>query len=610
MAGVAVALAVARGGDAAEDPDAVVPLAPLVVSATRTPQEATMVSSSVSAVRLSSLAAAQVLDLSTALELVPGVSVATSGGTGAPNSVFVRGASSHQVLFFVDGVRMNDRSAAYYNFLGGAELAGLDRLEVLRGPQSTLYGSSALGGVILMETARSPGETSGVISAQAGSFGTFGAHVTGTGASGPVNVSASLSHLHTDNAEPNNAFEQWSGAARLDGRVTSQLQLGATVRTQHGDYQEPGSRFFPFPGTVLSDNTLATAYTEWSAPDSRLVSRLTYGRHARNYTFTDANDADTFGDSHTQNRRDVIDWQTAWKATPAFELVAGANAEWSRYTVDNWRTTDRVLAGYLSATARATASLTMNVGVRHDDFRSVGAATTGRAGLAWIFNERRTKVRTTIGTGFSAPGSDDVAGVPQWGQIGNPDLRPEKSVGWDLGVEQSFAAGRVTTAATFFQNRFRDLFDYDFNPETFAGQIVNRDRAETRGVELAVQARPQERVTLAGSYTWLEAFDRDTQARLIRRPRHTGDLDVRFQATRAVVVGVGAHVVGNRLDSTPEGTQRIEDYSTMRAYVNWAVRADLTLRARIENAWDEAYDDVAGYAALPRAVYGSVDWKF
>jgi vitamin B12 transporter len=595
----------AASAPAAEETDQVFPLDTLVISATRTPQEASSLLASVSAPSLSSLEDAQVRNLSGALDTLPGVSVATSGGAGGPASLFMRGASSHQVLFFVDGVRMNDRSTAYFNFLGGADLAGLDRLEVLRGPQSTLYGSSAMGGVILMESRRGRGETAGSLSANVGSFGTYGGSALVHGTSGAIDFAGSLTRWMTQNDRPQNDFDQWSGSARLEAKVTETLRVGTTLRAQRGDYQEPGSRFFAFPGRVESDNALATAFAEWITDDEDVVTRLTYGRHERDYSF-----ADSFGTSDSHNRRDVVDWQTAWKASPALELVGGVNAEWSRYTISGWRTTDRVLAGYLSATTHVAEKFILNAGVRHDDYHSAGAATTGRAGAAWLLSEKRTKLRVTMGTGFTAPGSDDRFGVPQWGQLGNPGLRPEKSTGWDAGIDQTFADERLTTSATYFENRFRDLFDYDFNPTTFAGQVVNRDRATTRGVELSAQARLHERVQLRGSYTWLDAFDRDTHARLIRRPRHVADLDARVQAARGILVGLGAHLVANRLDNTPTGTARIEDYTTLRAYVSCAVREDVTLRLRIENALDRQYDEVAGYAALPRAVHGSVEWRF
>ena len=147
-------------------------------------------------------------------------------------------------------------------------------------------------------------------------------------------------------------------------------------------------------------------------------------------------------------------------------------------------------------------------------------------------------------------------------------------------------------------------------PITFAGQVVNRARAETRGIELGAEARPTESVSLRGSYTWLEAFDRDTHERLIRRPKHTIDLEGNVRATQSLLLGVGAHFVIDRLDSTPTGNAPIDDYTTVRLYASYAVRADLTLSLRIENALDEEYDEVAGYAALPRAVFGSIDWTF
>ena len=571
-----------------------------VVSATRTPQDPKLSSSSVTLLPLADLQAAQTVDLRTALAQTPGVVVVSSGATGGQSSVFLRGANSDQTLFIVDGVRMNDRSTAYLNFLSGADLLGLERVEVLRGPQSTLYGSSAMGGVILLETAHGGGTPAGVAEATAGSFSTFDGAIAGKGGDASLGYSGSLARTTTANDRPNNDYKQWSYSTRLESQVAPAWLVGATLRGQQGDYEEPGSRLYASAGKVAADNHLVTAYGQWR-PGVDFNSRLTVAWHQREYSFAGA-----YGLSRSQNTRDIADWQNTWVASPQIEVVAGANAEQSRYTIDGASTDDHSRAGYLSTTAKPFQALVLTGGLRYDDYASAGGATTGRAGVAWLPTDG-TKLHATYGTGFEAPGSDDRYGVPQWGQLPSPGLRPEKSRGWDAGIDQTLANGHMTLSATYFHNRFSDLFDYaitDFT--TYQGRIINRSRATTQGAEFAADVRLGTGAGVRASYTYLEARDDVSGTRLLRRPRHAGDVDAHVLATKAWLIGAGLHVIADRIDSGgPLGS-----WTTARLYTSYAITSGLQLKLRVENALNKAYEEVLGYAALPRGVFGSVEWRF
>jgi vitamin B12 transporter len=571
-----------------------------VVSASRTPQDPRYTASAVSIVPLEQVKLAQLPTLGSVLAQEPGAIVYNNGGFGSLGTVLMRGANAHQTLFIVDGVRMNDRSSTFQNFLGGADLAGIDRIEVLRGPQSTLYGSSAMGGVVLIDTERGAGPTSGSVSATAGSFETYGAGASAKGAHGALSFSGSASYFETDNDRPQNGYERTAYSARLDYNATAALVVGATFRGQDSEYNEPGSRLFPYPGLVEFSNYLTSVYGEVKLGEA-FTSRLTLGSHVRDYVFNDA-----FGSYPLKNVREILDWQNTWDATDRVQVVAGANFENSRFTVSGTRSTDRVAAGYVSTTVRVLDSLVLTGGFRHDDFKSVGGATTGRGGFAWL-PVRGTKVRATFGTGFAAPGSDDVYGVPSYNQLPSPGLRPEKSRGWDFGIDQEFADGKATASVTYFRNEFRNLFEYetvDFT--TYAGRTVNRAKASSEGVEFALTAQIGERITTRGSYTYLEAHNDISGARLIRRPRHTGDLEVTAQATPQWILGAGAHLVFDRLDSAGP----IENYTSARLFTSYAIRSDLILKLRAENALDEAYEEVFGYPALSRGIFGSVEWRF
>lgn len=580
-----------------------VELDPLIVySATRSPEDIRLLPSSLTLLPLDHLVETQVTDLQTALESVPGVYAPTSGAAGGQTSVFMRGASSHQVLFMVDGVRMNSRSAAYFNFLGGADLAGLDRIEVLRGPQSTLYGSSAMGGVIFMETARGADNTTGVISAQVGSFDTFAGAMASAGSAQNIGFSGSLAYQKTANDRPRNDYEQWSWSGRLETQpLTDNLTIGMTFRGQNGDYQEPGSLTFPSDADVDSANHLLTAYGDLAVSDA-FNTKLTYGWHQRTYGY-----ATEFFSTNQRNTRQIVDWQNNWQASQQVEFVGGINIERAHYTIDDYRIDDRTNAVYFSGVARPVEDLVITAGLRYDDFKTFDSATTWRTGASWLLNNGATKLRATYGTGFSAPGPEDSFGVPQWGQLPNPNLEPEESDGWDIGIDQDFLNGNVRVELTYFQNTFTNLFDYEvINFDTFEGMIVNRERASSRGVELAARARLTDELGLTASYTHLEAKDDDTNEPLARRPKHVLDLDGNYRMTDQWFFGAGAHLVADRYDG---GTQ-MDDYTTVRLYGSYRPVDDLTVKLRIENALDESYEEVVGYPARPVGVFGSAEWRF
>lgn len=572
----------------------------LVVSASRTPQDPRITPSSVSVLSIDELARSQVIDLRTALEAQPGINLVNTGATGGPSAIFLRGSSPHQTLFVVDGVRMNDRSASYANFLAGADLGGVGHLEVLRGAQSTLYGSSAMGGVILLETTRGVGAPSGSLAALAGSFDTFGGSAAVQGTTSSLSYSGSVARFVTSNDAPVNDFKEWNYSTRIEYAVTTELLVGGTFRGQNANYKEPGSRLFRSPGTVDADNYLTTAFAQLRVSEA-ITSRVTLAVHRRRYTF-----GSQFGVSDLGNTRKILDWQNTWRTSRQLEIVAGANLERSSFTVDGGRTKDDVGAGYVSATARPTDTVTLTGGVRYDDFKSIGSATTWRAGVAWR-PVTATKLHATYGTGFSAPGSDDRYGVPEFGQLPSPGLRPEKSRGWDAGIEQELAGGKATVSATYFHNRFTDLFEWEYvDFTTFQGHIINRARATTSGLEFAATGRLIDGVKARVSYTYLDAKDDGNGRRLIRRPRHVLDAELRAQPIKPWIVGLGVHGVADRTDVSG----RMEDYSTLRFFSSYAVTEHFTVKARIENALNESYEEVLGYASLPRGIFGSVEWRF
>lgn len=591
-----------HAADAASKESQVEELQELVVSASRMPQEWRQTSSAVSIISIEQMATLQVPDLKTSLAQEPGVIAVTTGAVGGTTSVYIRGAYPHHTLLIVDGVRMNDRAASYNSFMGASDLSGLDRVEVLRGAQSTMYGSAAMGGVILMNTANGSEEFSGVASMSGGSFKTYSGSAAVRGSVGALGYSASAGRYKTDNDLPNNGFESWNVSGRLNYAISPRADVGVTFRRTDGDFMSVGSRTFYSPGLADTRNDLATLYGEWRPTDT-VTTKLVAGYHERDYAWIPP----TGSSSKQVNERKLIDWQASWKATEGLGIVIGANYEDASYDINGSVTGDEIVAGFLSGTYDLTDKITLTAGARLDDYESVGSAFTWRVGAAWMMLPE-TKLRATYGTGFAAPGSSDRYGVPAWSQHPNPDLRPEESTGWDIGVDHSMLGGTLRLSATYFRNDFRDLIDWVYtNLVTLEGMYINRSRASTKGVEFGVTANPVSEWHLRLGYTYLEAKDERTGARLTRRPRSSLDMSTWLEVLPGWTVGVGMRGVYDSMDTT---TAEAPGYTIWRLFSSYQFGEKLTLKMRVENLSDKKYDEVLGYSALPLGVFGSVEWKF
>jgi vitamin B12 transporter len=591
-----------------------------VVSAARTQQNIKLTPSSVTSLALSGLSRIQIPDLRTALQMTPGVNISeTGGGIGSQSTISIRGAGTNQTLFLIDGIRMNseDFTSDYRNFLGAAGLAGLDRVEILRGPQSTLYGSAAMGGVVSLETARGRGPASGAITLDGGSFNTIGATASVAGSS-PVVInltsapqtlgySAALTASRTDNDRDYNTSKQYSGSTRIEYQLADRVTAGFTYRGTRSSYEEPGSTYSPWPGIADLNIDIATLYVDWK-PLSIFNTRLIYGWIQNIY---DMRNPDGTPSSYAHSTRNVVDWQNTWQALEQLQLIAGINAEWSiyDYASNDLDYSERLASAYINAIANPVKNLELTLGVRGDDYSTFNSHATWRAGVAYRIEKSKTTLRATYGTGFNAPSPQYVSGGGYY--VASPGLNPEKSKGWDIGIEQDLWHDRITLGASYFRNDFQDKFGYQY--DAFWNTLTyNIPGATTKGLEAFLYTRLIAGLNAQLTYTYLDARE-NNGARLIRMPRHMLATDVNCQFTKKLLVGAGFNWVADRPDestfATPP-TVSMPGYITVRAYASCNVCKNLKLKLRVENLLDKKYDTVAGYPGLPLGAFGGVEWKF
>lgn len=584
-------------------------LPPLVTTATRTPESPLTIGSVVETISAADLARRQQTSFAAALGSVPGLPLFASGQSGAIASLFMRGSNSNQTLFLVDGIRLNDPNTDYNVFLGGACVSACDSLEIAHGPQSTLYGGEAMGGVISLRSQRGAGTTTGQAAIEGGSFGTLQGSVSAQGEKGANAFNFSAQGGHTDNQRANNAFDSANVTLRLDHRVNERITTGGTVRWFHGVYGDPGDRYTNDPDNrEREENVLATAFADATFSPG-WTARAVLGGQDRRFVAETPRAGRATGITVVKNRRAVLDLQTTYAGIERNRITTGVTAEGNHTRNTGFGDINKkqgLLAVFAQDEIAATDDVYLTAGLRSDDFDTFGRATTGRATAAWLLAQKSVKLRASYGTAFRSPSFLDLYGQSAF-YVGNPNLRPEKARGWDAGVDYYLADKRGVLSATWFQTDYTDLIA---STPSFSS-VENIQRARTRGAELNAQTMLPGAVRVQAGFTYLEADNLTSNTRLLRRPRQSFSADV-WHAFGSVSVGSGVTIAAHRLDVDAKTFANIagEDYTVVRLYAAWQATPRLAVKARLENLLDEKYEEVNGYPGLGFGAFAGIEWKW
>jgi vitamin B12 transporter len=591
------------------DPDS--QLDAFVVVATRTPDDIRTLGTAVDLITAEDLSRQQITTPAAALGGVPGAPAFANGAIGSDISIFTRGSDSDQTLFLVDGIRLNDANTDYAVYLGGARLGATDTIEIARGPQSTLYGSEAVGGVISIQAQKGSGDPSADVAIEAGSFDTVSGTVNAQGAEDKWAWSLSASGSHTANDRPNNDFDSGDLVLRLDREISSVVAIGATLRGFEGKYGDPGDIYTNDPYAYEDEsNWLGTVFADLK-PATDWTAHVTVGGQDRRYLSFDEDPGVFTSTTVVQNRRGVLDAQTTYSGLADQKLTTGVTAEAETTQDDGYGDIDQrqtFFAAFAEDEWNPVKSTYLTGGLRYDDFDTFGSSVTGRATAAWLAPDRSIKLRASYGTGFNAPSFLELYGVAT-GYVGNPDLKPERSRGGDAGVDFYLPKGAGSLSATWFRNDYSNLIDYNFN--VYPGTTVNIGQARTDGIELEAKLKLAAGIELHASYTYLNADDLTDEIRLLRRPRNSGSADLWRDFGRGWSAGAGVQVVADRQDVDAQTFLTVDDpnYAVARIYAEWRASPRLSLKARVENALNEKYQPVNGYPALGFGAFGEVDWK-
>jgi vitamin B12 transporter len=635
----------------AQEPQDTTRLRELVVTATRLPTSPDAVVSSVTTLSGEDLRARGIRYVQDALREVPAAAVVQGGSYGGVSSLFLRGGESDYVKVLVDGVPVNQSGGAY----NWANLTtdNVDRIEILRGPASVIYGSDAVSGVVQIFTRRGQEGFGAEATVEAGTFGTLNGSAGVLGGTDRLTYSAEAGRISTDGTYPfNNDYGNTVLSGSLQGRPGTRSDASLSARFSDSRYHFPTD----FAGVPVDSNQSNAEQALTLAADvgrrlgSRYELRLTAGGSRSDGEFDDRSDspADTIGfgfASHRESRsnRGNLDLRLNGTVSPVLTLTAGAQVELeterqSGQTTSNFGgivtspdtpfDRDRTTVGYYAqGVVDLASSLAINLNARVDDNSAFGTFFTYRAGAAYRFPSQ-TRLRASVGRGFKAPTfCEQFCSAPF--VVGDSTLRPERSTSWEAGVEQDVAGGNASVWATYFDQRFRDMIVYDGGVAPGSPTYRNGAAARANGIEAGLSASLGRTVKASASYTYLQTEATDdgglpspsfaSDERLIRRPEHSAQLAVRAGLFDRASLGGSVMYLGSRddVDFNQFPSERVElpDFVLVDVAAEVEILRPLNGRPgisgvlRIENLFNEDYDQVVGFPGRTRGVFGGAKFQ-
>ncbi len=646
-----VAGAAERAGNGPETTERVpvVKIEEVVVSATKTPVPVSHLTSAVEVITGEDLERRQIKTVVDALRLGQGLAVFSSGGPGSRATVRIRGADSDQTLVLLDGAIMNSATFGDFNF-SNLTLDNIEKIEILRGAQSMVWGSDAMGGVINITTKRGRGTPRASAFFEYGSFNSLREGGEFSGQHGPIDFSFAASRWDFTGfssvnfrrgAMERDAFRNWQASTRLGLTLPMGGRLDFNYRWLNSDIDndsqsKPGFDIFKAKSTRFQhvfSGRYKQPITEWWEQILTL-SRQTQDIQTQNGTFrrnvvTGVVAPVFFGGTtdSTDTIANRIEWQHNFKVGDPLLLTFGYQfREQLAKSAGNFPFPTKIVsshAGFAQAQLRLWDRVFATAGFRQDEYNLFKSATTWRVTGGYLHKETGTKVRGSYATGFRSPDVNELF----FPGFGNPNLKPEKSQSMDVGIDQYLFKNTVNLSATYFWNRFRNLVQIDqnlalcgedpFAPGSGIGAScpLNVGLAKTQGVEggfnyLLVRNRPLlESLELRGQYTYTLTRDLIRGTRLSNWPAHQVSAVVSYQPIDPLRLNIEFRFVSRRFNDT-RNQDRLDSFRVFNLSADYAVNKHVQVFTRVENLFDENYEEVLLRGTPVRSIYGGVRVSF
>ena len=609
----------------------------IVVTATRSPQPLYRVGSSITVLNKEAIESSQAVVVSDLLIQTPGVSFSRNGGVGGTTALRIRGAETDQTTVLIDGIKINDPSSPGGGFNFADLLTGdIARIEILRGAQSTLWGSQAIGGVVNMITAEPTRAFEVSADAEGGSYATGYGRLAAGGAGERFSWRLAGGYYVTDGISTFDGGAEKDGYQNsgLNGRVHVDVTEAISVDLRgfylHSHVQLDGfpPPFFAFADTANFNKTtelVGYAGVNFDLLGGRFKNRVAFG-------YTDI-DRDSFNPDQpvttstfqSVGRNKRWEYQGTFAVADGWEAVFGAERETSTLRTASPSAFDPTLAedtasatitsGYAQLQAEVISDLTLTGGLRYDDHDTFGSRALGQAAAAWALNDGNTVLRASFGQGFKAPTLYQL-----YSDFGNPDVKPEKADSWDAGIEQHALDNTLIFSATGFYRKTMSQIDFvscpNPNPLCISGTFGFYDNlasARAQGLELAGAATLQGLV-LEANYTLTDtqntsAGNANNGKYLARRPKHTANAALTYNWPMDVSTAVAVRYVGKAFDNAANSFV-LQNYTLVDLRAAWQVMETVEVYGRIENLFDKDYVTTHNYGSLGRSVFAGVRARF
>ena len=606
----------------------------IVVTASRTAMPEREVGGSVTVISRQQIEQRNANTITDVLRIAPGVAVSQSGGLGSLSQIRLRGAESNQVLILIDGVEANDPAASSeFNF---AYLSpdSIERIEVMRGPQSSIWGSDALAGVINIITRPGKDKRSFSSTVEAGSRNTIQSTLS---ASGSTQHSKYFLHGLFLDSDGINISEQGSENDGYDNIsltfngsyfVNDIIEAGLNARYTDAENEFDNAALGPpidAENKTKVDQFYGRSFLKIATLNDKWMHTI-----STSLTDTRNRNDDTFGNTRTEGEKLKFDYQSnitfnlpLWSsAVHEFTFLLEREVERFRQRGpasmfgDPNQNQDITNIAYVGEyRLGAWDRFFISAAIRKDDNDDFRDRETYRLASAYVFPQVGTKLRAAYGTGVKNPSFTELFGFFPNSFVGNPGLKPEKSEAWEFGFDQPLFDDSAHVGATFFWEDLKDEIVSIFFPINSAINIEGR--SERNGVEAYFDAKLFEQISLRGSYTYIDSTQPDgvgKQQREIRRPRNVASLNFNYDfPSNKGNINIEVNYVDEQLDSDfsifPAQEVKLDDYTLVNVSASYNINESVNLYARVDNLLDDDYQDVFGFETLGTAVYAGLKVK-
>ncbi|WP_237099559.1 TonB-dependent receptor plug domain-containing protein [Nitrospina gracilis] len=537
-----------------------------------------------------------------------GLDVLQNGTLGSSTTIFMRGGGSSSTLVLIDGVQVNSNTLGSYNF-AHIQSDNVERIEILRGPQSTLWGGDAVGGVINIVTRKGTGAPSHRFSFEGGSYATFKETFSTQGAFDEFDYAFTASR--TD-AEGFSSANERNGNTEKDGYNNNSFSLRTGLDFAEkrgradfiGQYIDARIDFDSFVfGVGQVDGPPYTSQDSYylAAPVSYKVLPFWQIRLNPNFAYDQVKSRNQpSGDSTIISRTSTLDLQNNFTLGDYYNVLVGGEYQ-VRAGENIANGMDRKLdnkSAYMQGIFDYEDTVVITAGFRHDVNDSFDDVTTYKFEAAYRFKQTGTRIRGAYGTGFRAPTINDLF----FPGFSNPNLQPEENTSWEVGIDQTFLDGNITFSSVFFDARFENLIQFSlatFRPENVA-------RATSRGLENTLTVRLPWDFEVSANYTWNQAFDTATRTQLRRRAEHKFHVNIHHWWRNRLHSLIGVTHKSKTLD----GATGTDPYIVVRAAMDYTVNERWKLTVRGENLFDENYEEIPGFGTAGISGYAGFVYNF